>query len=118
MRLFLIITIIAFVLQLFLPWWILAVVAFGLTFWLARRAGQAFLAGFLGIGLSWLVMSLFFHMRNQGLLTAKVAALFTLPNSLLLILLTIFIGALVGGVFALAGYYCRKLFIKNSAPLF
>ena len=109
MRLFLLITFIAFGLQLFLPWWIVAIVAFGLAFGLARRPGQAFLAGFAGIGLGWLFMSLFFHIRNEGLLTAKVAALFTLPNSLLLILVTVLIGALIGGLFALAGFFCRKL---------
>ena|SRR5688500_9749155 len=109
MRLFLLITVIAFLLQLFLPWWILAVVAFGLAFGLARHAQQAFLAGFAGIGLGWLIMSLFFHVRNQGLLTAKVAVLFTLPSSLLLILVTVLIGALTGGLFALAGFFCRKL---------
>lgn len=109
MRLFLLITVIAFLLQLFLPWWILALVAFGLAFGLAHRAGQAFLAGFAGIGLGWLIMSLIFHFRNDGILTAKVAALFTLPNSWLLVLVTVLIGGLTGGLFALAGFFCQKL---------
>lgn len=108
MRLFLIIALVAFVLQLFLPWWILAVVTFFLAFWLAPKAGQAFLAGFAGIGVGWLGLSLFQHIRNEGLLTAKVATLFTLPHPVLLILVTVIISSLVGGFSALAGYLVRS----------
>lgn len=97
MRLFLLLLIISFALQWVLPWWILAIVAFALAFWLANRAAGAFWAGFGGISAGWLVLSLFFHLRNDGLLTSRVATLFTLPQPWLLLVVTAVVGGLVGG---------------------
>lgn len=109
MRLFLLVLVLGFILQLFLPWWVIGLVSFGLAFVWAQRPGQAFVAGFGGIGLGWLLYSLFFHLRNEGLLTAKMGALFQLPHPLLLLLLGAIVGGLVGGTAALAGLYCRRL---------
>jgi len=109
-RLFLLIAIVGFITQLFMPWWFLAVVSFLAALWLARKAGTAFWAGFLGIGLGWLLLSSFYHVRNSGLLSAKVATLFTLPNAALLILVTALTGALTGGFAALSGFFFRNLF--------
>ncbi len=108
MRLFLFLLLLGFALQLVLPWWILVVVSFVLAFWLAHKAGAAFLAGFGGIALGWLGLSLFYHLRNDGLLTSRVATLFTLPQPWLLLLVTAIVGGLVGGLAALTGFYCRK----------
>jgi hypothetical protein len=110
-RLFLLIAVLGFICQLFLPWWSLAVVSFLAAWGLAFRAGSAFWAGFSGIGLGWLVVSLFFNFRNNGLLAAKVATLFKLPHAALLIFVTVLIGALIGGLAALSGYFFRKLFL-------
>ncbi|WP_026463324.1 hypothetical protein [Adhaeribacter aquaticus] len=109
MRLFLLITIVGFLLQLFLPWWILAVVSFVLAFLLARKISHAFVAGFNGIALGWLAMALFQHIRNDGILTTRVATLFTLPHPFLLVLVTVILGGLVGGIAALAGFFTRKV---------
>lgn len=111
MRLFLLLFFLSFNLQLILPWWVLAVVAFALAFWLAPKAGVAFWAGFGGIALGWLGLSLFFHLRNEGLLTSRVATLFTLPHPLLLLLVTALVGGLVGGLASLTGYFCRRAFV-------
>ena len=110
LRLFLLIALLGFILQLVLPWWSLAVVSFLAAWWLASRPGSAFWAGFFGIGLGWLVMSLFYNFRNDGLLAGKVATLFKLPHVAILIFVTILIGALIGGLAALSGYFFRKLF--------
>ncbi len=104
------ITVISFVLQLFLPWWIIAVVVWMLTFLLGDKWWKAFLAGFIGIALGWLAMSLFMHFRNDGLLTAKVATLLTLPSGAILIIVTALLGGLVGGFSGLAGYCSRRVF--------
>ncbi|MDB5264134.1 MAG: hypothetical protein JWQ14_3417 [Adhaeribacter sp.] len=108
MRLFLLLLLLSILLQWVLPWWILAVVAFVLAFWLAHRGGEAFWAGFGAIALGWLALSLFFHVRNDGLLTSRVATLFTLPQPWLLLLITALLGGLVGGVAALTGYFFRR----------
>lgn len=108
MRLFLLLLVLSIALQWVLPWWVLAVSSFVLAFWLAQKAGVAFWAGFGGIALGWLGFSLFYHLRNDGLLTSRVATLFTLPHPLLLLLVTALLGGLVGGLAALSGYFCRR----------
>jgi Na+/proline symporter len=97
--------------QFFMPWWIIAPVAFGLAFWKAMNARQAFIAGFAGIALGWLGYSLFIHLRTEGVLTQRIAHVLPLHHSFLLILVTVLIGGLVGGMAALAGYYCRNAFL-------
>ncbi len=109
MRLFLLIFLVATALQFLLPWWVVALVSFALAAWLAKGSGHAFLAGFGGIALSWLLMSLYFYIRNEALLAGRVATLFKLPHPALLILVTLIIGGLVGGLAGLAGYFCRRL---------
>lgn len=109
MRLFLLVLVLGFVLQLFLPWWVSGLVSFGLAFAWAQGPGQAFAAGFGGIGLGWLLYSLFFHLRNEGVLAEKMGTLLQLPHALVLFLLGVIMGGLVGGTAALAGLYCRRL---------
>ena len=109
MRLSVFIFIVGLAAQLLFPWWILAVIAFVLAGWLASKGSQAFWAGFSGIALSWLVVSLFYYIRNDGILAERVATLFKLPHASLILLVTVLIGGLAGGAAALAGYYCRRL---------
>jgi hypothetical protein len=109
MRLFLLVLVFGFVLQFFLPWWASGLAAFTLAFAWAQGPGQAFAAGFGGIGLGWLCYSVFFCLRNAGILAAKMGELLHLPHPLLLLLLGLFVGGLVGGMAGLAGLYCRRL---------
>src|SRR5687768_10092064 len=113
MRLFLLLLILSFALQWVLPWWILVILAFALAFWLANKAGSAFWAGFLGISMGWLGLSLFYHIHNDGLLTSRVATLFTLPQPWLLLLVTALLGGLLGGLAAFTGYLFRRALALN-----
>jgi hypothetical protein len=106
--LFLLIALLSFVLQLFMPWWIIAIVAFGAALWKATNGSTAFWSGFLAIMAVWLLMATFTHIRTEGILTSRIAALFSLPASFLLIIVTALIGGLVGGIAALSGYYVRQ----------
>lgn len=109
MRLSVLIFLVSSVFQVFFPWWIIAVIAFLITAWLATKGSQAFWAGFGGIALSWLVAGLFYYIRNDGLLAERVATLFKLPHPALMLLVTVLLGGLVGGVAGVAGYFCRRL---------
>lgn len=106
---FFLIAILSFLLQFFLPWWIIALVAFSVAFWKASSGGKAFLSGFLAIVLVWTIMASSIHIRTDGILSDRIAALFNLPSSILLIIITAFIGGLVGGMAALSGFFVRKL---------
>jgi hypothetical protein len=107
MLLFFLILAASFILQLFLPWWIIAPVAFALALWKGTSSRQAFWSGFAAIVFLWAATALVIHLRNEGILTAKIAGLFALPFSGLMILITAIVGGLVGGLAALSGFYCR-----------
>jgi hypothetical protein len=105
----LLIALVYLMLQYMLPWWSLAIAAFLVGFFLSVNAMRAFFAGFLGIGLFWLLMAFLLDWHSGTGLSERVAALFSL-NSMLLMLVTALIGAIVGGCSALTGYYLRKAF--------
>jgi len=106
--LFMLIFLTGLIAQLFLPWWIIAPIAFALAFWKAPSAGTAFGSGFVGIALGWLIVSLVIHFRTDGILTSRMAQLLPVRFPALLILLTATIGGLVGGLGALAGYCWKR----------
>lgn len=107
--LYLLILIISLVAQFFLPWWSIAVVAFGLAFWKGTSGGSSFRMGWAAIFTLWLVAAYISHYSTMGLMSDKIAQLLKLSNPYLLIFVTAFVGGLVGGFSALSGYLCRNL---------
>jgi hypothetical protein len=103
---------IAFVLQLVLPWWIIGIIAFGMAYWQAKSAGQAFRGGFVSIVLLWLVMSLWHSLPNENLLANRVGQMLMLPDWpftwILVVLTTCMIGGLAAGFAAWSGYLVRS----------
>ena len=94
----------SFIAGLYLPWWSIAAVAFIVALGIRPSIGLGFLAGFLGIFLLWFALAFWIDTANESILSRKVALIFPLGgNSLLLMLVTAFIGALVGGFAAMAG---------------
>lgn len=93
----------SFMAGLYLPWWSIAPVAFGVALLMHQSIGRSFLAGFLGIFLLWLVVAWWRNYKNESFLSIKVAQLFGVGSPLLLILITALIGALVGGFAAISG---------------
>jgi hypothetical protein len=115
MLLFFLILAASFILQLFLPWWIIALVAFALALWKGTSSRQAFWSGFGAIVFLWAATALVIHLRNEGILTAKIAGLFALPFPALMILITALVGGLVGGLAALSGFYWQRLLLPGAA---
>jgi hypothetical protein len=89
--------------EYYLPWWTIAVVCFVVALFSGQGAGKAFLMGFCGIAIFWLAMALLHDIPNEHILSARMAALFKLPNYALFICVTVLIGGLVGGLSAWAG---------------
>ncbi len=99
----------SFVGGLYLPWWSLAIAAFIVAALVHQRAGKAFIGGFLGVFVLWAGLAWWIDMKNEGILSARIAELLKLGgNSLLLILVTAFIGGLVGGFGAMTGSFLRS----------
>src|SRR5439155_20989276 len=91
------------------PWWSIAIAAFISVLLIPMRSGKAFLAGFLGIFILWLFLAWWIDIKNQGVLSKKVAEIFHLGgSSFLIILVTELIGGLVGGVAAMSASYLRN----------
>lgn len=98
-----------FIAGLYLPWWSIAIVAFLVALLVPQGIGRSFLSGFTGIFLLWGLLALWIDIKNESILSGKVAQLFFLGNhSVLLILATALIGALVGGFAAMSGASLRS----------
>ncbi len=101
---------------LLLPWWSIAIVAFLIAAIIPQRPGMAFLAGFTGIFVLWLLLSVVISSANDHLLAHKISQVIIKTDSpVLLMLATAFIGALVAGSAAWSGSLMRRLFPSATA---
>jgi hypothetical protein len=107
----------AFVSGLYMPWWGIAVAAFLVSAAIPQKPAFSFLSGFLGVFLLWEVLAWWIDNKNNGILSQKVANLFGMGNSsVLLIVITSILGALVAGFAALAGSYLRRIIYPVPPP--
>lgn len=98
----------SFAAGLYLPWWSIGLCAFIVSVLILQRPSKAFLAGFAGIFLLWLIFSWAIDSANDHILSHKIAQIFPLGGvSFLLVLVTSLVGGLVGGFAALSGSYLR-----------
>jgi len=99
----------AFISGLFLPWWGIAVTSLLVAVLVHQKAGKAFLAGFLGVFLLWAGLAWWIDMKNNGVLSKKIASILPLGgNAIVLILVTGIIGGLVAGLAATSGSFLRS----------
>ena len=99
-------------LQLFLPWWIIAVVAFVIAYFVKQNSFMAFLSAFTAIFLLWTIYAYMLSSANDNILLAKVTELMkalTKGSTTTLYLITGVIGGLVSGFGALTGSLAGKL---------
>ena len=107
----------SFVSGLYLPWWGIAIGAFLVSAAIPQKPGFSFLSGFLGVFLLWEVLAWWIDNKNNGILSQKIAVLIPLGGStVLLIVITSLVGALVAGSAALAGCYARRLVYPQPVP--
>jgi hypothetical protein len=99
----------AFIGGLRFDWWIIAIAAFLTALLVHQKAGKAFLSGFIGVFLLWGILAWWIDMKNDGVLSKKIAEVLPLGgSSILLIFVTAVIGALVAGFGAMSGSYLRS----------
>ena len=98
----------SFAFGMYLPWWSIAPAAIIVALIIPQQPGRAFLAGFLGLFLLWMILAFYIDAKNDHILSVKVAELIIKKqSSTLLILMTALVGGLVGGFAALAGSFLR-----------
>lgn len=95
------IIVLAYLLEIFLPWYSIAVAAFAMGYLFRSRAN--FLAGFLGIALLWTVKAWLLNSASVSDLADRVAHIFSLSGKEWLLLVMAIVGGMVGGFAALAG---------------
>lgn len=99
----------SFAIGIYIGWWSIALAAFVVAAFIRQSPGRSYLAGFLGVFLLWAGLAWWIDVKNQSILASKVATIFPLGGSvMLLILITALIGAIVGGFGALTGSFIRK----------
>ena len=102
----------SFLLQMFLPWWIIAVVSFAGAYFIKQNSLLAFLSAFISIFLLWIGYAYLLSSANDNILVAKVADLMkalTKGSTTTLYIITGLIGGLVSGFGALTGSLASKL---------
>ena len=102
----LVIIILGFFLELFFPWWSVAIAAFIGGVLINTRSN--FLAGFLAIGVLWIGKALISDLSTDSGLADRVARLFMLHNKAILLLVMFILSGLVGGFAAMSGGALRK----------
>ena len=104
----LLIAALSFLAGLVLPWWSIAIVAFLVGLFFPQSIGRGFLSGFLGIFILWFILALWIDIKNESILSHKIAQLFPLGGSAIaIIIVTALIGGLVGGFAAMSGTSIR-----------
>lgn len=104
----------AYFIQPFAPWWVIIVIPFVISVAIKSDGFAAFFSGFLGVGALWLWKSWTIDQETNAILTSKIAALFSIPETIYLILITAFLGGLAAGFGSLSGYTFKKLFEKKK----
>jgi hypothetical protein len=102
-------------LQLLTPfWWWVMIVPFVFGAAAAQSGWKAFRTGLFAAGLLWLGTSLFLYLTGSGLIATRMAGMFGLGKSWLMIFVTALIAAVAAGVSGYAGYAVRALVIKPA----
>ena len=102
-------------LQLLTPyWWWVMIVPFAYGAAAARSGWKALGTGFSAAGLLWLGSSLYLYLVGSGLIATRMARMFGLRKSWLMIFITGLIAAVAAGVSGYAGYTVRAL-VKKPA---
>ena len=96
----------AYILELFFPWYYIAVASFVMGYALKSKAN--FLAGFLAIAILWFVKAYLQNSAGSTDLAERVANIFTLPTKELLFLITSIVGGLVGGFATWSGSLLKR----------
>lgn len=95
-------------------WWWVMIVPFAYGAATARSGWKALGTGFYAAGLLWLGSSLFFYLTGSGLIATRMARMFGLGKSWLMVPVTALIAAVAAGVSGYAGYAVRALVKKPT----
>lgn len=103
----------SYLVELFFPWWSVVFCAFIVGMILPTKGFNDFLAGFLGVGLLWLIFAWMIDLDTDSILTEQIAPILKMSNALVVVAVTGLVGGLVGGFGALSGSQLRRIFMPD-----
>ncbi len=108
------IIIVGYILNQFMDWWVILVVAFlaGMLFKFNNSLGS-YAAGFLAVSILWGGFAWWLDSANLGVLSSKIGTLFGGIDGSSVVYLTGLLGGILGGFSAMTGTLGRKLFEKT-----
>jgi len=109
---------ITYFLSPFTAWWTCMIAGFVVSFISPSSGLNAFISGFLGVGLVWMGQAWTLDVSNQSAFSSKIAEIMNLRDSVLLILAAGAIGGITGGFSSLTGKTFRTLFVKSKKGSF
>lgn len=109
MRPFLSIFFLCWFFTLYLPWWSVLIPAILLGAWLLEKSLHAFLIGFSAAGLAWFAQVFYIHIANDAILSTRIAETLGVGSPWILLLITFFIGGILGGMGTLLGVQCKQV---------
>jgi hypothetical protein len=107
----------SYLLQNVMGWWAVALAAFLINLIIFTKGLSSFVSGFLGVGILWFFKALITDFSTGAILSEKVADIFNLPGSTLLVIITAFIGAMAGGSASVTGSALRSWIMPQPNDL-
>lgn len=108
----------AYLSGMYLPWWGVVVVPACVSLIIPTSGFGAFVSGFIGVGLLWMVLSWKIDIESHGILTNKMASLFNVDDPIYLVIASGVIGALAGGLGSATGNSFRQIFMRKKKASF
>lgn len=102
----------SFIVELILPFWSVALVAFCICAMMPSRTMSSFGISFISVFLLWTIMTIGIDSSTNHILTDKIAQLFGIDN-IFLLLITALIGGLVAGFGGMTGNLFKVLVTKK-----
>jgi hypothetical protein len=108
-------SLLSYIFQQFFTAWIVVPVAMFVALTMENNKPFAkFLGGFAAISLLWMGKATIIDVYTNAILSTKVVAILGIKSVMMLILLTGFIGGILGGCGAASGQYIRNLFFAKN----
>jgi hypothetical protein len=111
---FIVIIILSFLLQTFLPWWVIVVISFAACGMIGKTGKISFWQPFFAIVVLWCAMALYQSFPNQHILATRVAQMFGLGVWPAIVAVTAIIGGLAAGISGICGYQFRRATLKSK----
>jgi len=99
----------AAVLQVYFPWWIMPLAAAVLSFGFGMKPLAAFGLSFLLAALLWGGYAGYINSLNEGLMASQMGQLFGGLDGAVMVIVTALFGGIFAGIAGLAGSYCRTV---------